>query len=89
MISLWLPRPHTSMGTWLGRPQESSRQLQPGMRNDMVSFQVPCQGSLHRFWTTGMWCCQTLVLGPHGERALARVRFLSRDVARAEAILVS
>ena len=36
-----------------------------------------------------MWCCQTLVLGPHGERALAMVKVLSLDVARSEATLVS
>ena len=26
---------------------------EPGLKNDMVSFQVPCQVSLHRFWTPG------------------------------------
>ena len=35
------------------RPPEFSRELQPGLRNDMVSFQVPCRVSLHRFWTPG------------------------------------
>ena len=57
--------------------------------NDMVSFQVPCRVSLHLFRTPGAWCCQTLALGPLGERALARVRVRPRDVARAEATPVS
>ena len=55
----------------------------------MDSFQVPCPVSLYCLWTPGTWCCHILVLGPLGESALARVRFLSRDVARAEATLVS
>ena len=55
----------------------------------MDSFQVPCPLSLYCLWTPGTWCCHILVLGPLGESALARVRFLSRDVARAEATLVS
>ena len=58
-------------------------QLQPGLGNDMVMFQAICQVILHRLWTPGEWCCQTLVLGPHGERALAMVSVLSRDIARA------
>ena len=33
-----------------------------------------------------MCCYQTLELGLHGERALARVRVRYRDIARAEAI---
>ena len=28
-ISLWLPRPHNSLGPWSGRPQESLGQLLP------------------------------------------------------------
>ena len=44
-------------------------QLQTGLGNDMVSFQVPCRVSLHRFWSPGGWCCPTLELRPHGERA--------------------
>ena len=31
------------------RPPESSRELQPGLGYDMVSFQVPCRVTLHRF----------------------------------------
>ena len=34
----------------------------------MVSFQFPCRVSLHRFRIPGTWCCQTLELGPHGEK---------------------
>ena len=36
-----------------------------------------------------MWCCQTLVLVPHEERALARVKVLFLDVAMSEATPVS
>ena len=68
-----------------GNLQNPLGQLAPGLGKDMVSFQVLCRVSLHCFWTTGAWCCQTLELGPHEERALARVRVRSRDVARAEA----
>ena len=64
-------------------------QLQPGLGNDMVSFQVACHVSLHRFWTLDAGYCQTLVLGPHGERALGRVRVMSRDVDRSGMNLVS
>ena len=74
---------------WSRRPPESSPELQPGLGNDMVVLQVPCQVVLHRFWTPGMWSCQTLELGPHGERALAMVRVRTRDVARADVTLVS
>ena len=63
-------------------------QLQPGRGNYMVSFQVPSRVSLHHIWTPGPWCCQTMELGPHGERALARVRVPTREVARAEATLI-
>ena len=38
---------------WSRRPPQSSRELQPGLGNDMVNFQVPCRVSLHRFWTPG------------------------------------
>ena len=88
-FSLWLPRPHMSMGPGRGGLWNPLGQLQPGLGDNMVSFQVPCRVRLHRFWTPGTWCCQTLELGPHGERALARVRVWSRNVARAEATLVS
>ena len=64
-------------------------QLQPSLENDMVILQVPCQVVLHRFWTPGTWSCQTLELGPYGERALAMVRVRTRDVARDEVTLVS
>ena len=52
-IPLWLPRPHMLFLPRSRRPPESSRELQPGLGNDMVSFQVPCRVSLHRFWTPG------------------------------------
>ena len=81
-IRFWLPRPHTSICPWSRRPPESSRELQPGLGNDMVSFRVPCRVNLLRFWIAGAWCCQMLELGPHGERALPRVRFRSMDIAR-------
>ena len=89
MISLWVQRPVNSVGQWLGRPQESSWAAAAGPGNDIVSFQVPCRVTLYQFWTPGAWCSQRLELGPHGEGALARVRVLSRDVARAEATPVS
>ena len=88
-ISLWLPRPHNSMGTWSGSPQESLRQLKHGLCNDIVSFHVPCQVTLHPFPTPGASCSQILVLGRHGERALAGVVLRSRDVTRAEVTPVS
>ena len=69
---------------WLGL-RNPLRQLQPGLGNDMVSFQIPCRVSLHHFWTPGVWCCQTLVLGPLGERAFSRVRVLSSEVAKVDA----
>ena len=52
-IPLWQPRPHMLFLTRSRRPPETSRELQPGLRNDMVSFQVPCRVSLHRFCTPG------------------------------------
>ena len=52
-IPLWLPRPHMLFIPRSRRPPQSSRELQPGLGNDMVSFQVPCRVSLHRFWTPG------------------------------------
>ena len=57
-------------------------QLQPGLGNDMMSFQVACGVNLHRFCTPGVWCCQTLELGPRGERALVRVRVWTRDIGK-------
>ena len=44
--------------------------------------------TLHHFWSPGMWCCQILVLGPHWERDLSRVRVRSRGIARAEVTLL-
>ena len=64
-------------------------QLQPGLGNHMLSFQVTCRLSLHRSLTPVAWCCHTFVLGPHREKAIARIRVQPRDVARAEATLVS
>ena len=67
-MSLCLPRPHNSMRPWSGRPQEFFRAISasPGKRHGEL-FQVPCRVTLHRFWTPGAWCCQSLVLRPHGE----------------------
>ena len=55
----------------------------------MVMFQVLCLVIMHGFWTTGEWCFKTLVLVPHGERALASVSVQSRDVSTADASPVS
>ena len=88
-IRLWLPRPHTSLGPWSRRPLDPLRQLQPGLRSSMVSFQAPCQVSLHRFWTPGTRSCQRLDLGPYGQRALARVTIRPRHTSMAEATAVS
>ena len=85
-IRIWIQRPHNSMGHRSGRLQECCNQ---GLANDMVNFQVPCRLTLHQLWTTGSWYCETLVLGTHGERALARVRCRCRDVARAKVTPVS
>ena len=69
------------MGHWSGRPQEISGAATVGLGNNLVMFQVLCHVILHRFRAPGAWGCQTLVLGTHGERALARVRVRSRDIA--------
>ena len=37
-IPLWLPGPHMLFLPLSRRPPQSSRELQPGMGNDMVSF---------------------------------------------------
>ena len=87
-IRLCSSRQHNSMSAWSRKPQKSSLAAVTGMGNDMVSFQIPYRVTLQTFWTPDVWCCQTLGLGPHGETALARVRFRSRDVTRAEATLV-
>ena len=41
-IPLWLPRPHLLFLPRSRRPPQSSQELQPGLGNDMVIFQVPC-----------------------------------------------
>ena len=38
---------------------------------------------LHQFLNLCVSCCQTLELGPNGDRALASIRVPSRDVAMA------
>ena len=40
--SLWAPG--------LGGFRDPLGQLQPGLGNNMMSFQFPCQGTLHCFW---------------------------------------
>ena len=80
-INFWVQRPDNCMGHWSGRPQEFSGAATVGLGNKTVMFQVLCQVILHRFRTPGTWGCHTLVLGTHGERALARVRVRSRDIA--------
>ena len=83
------PRPDNFRGLCSVRSQESPQvgaalpwkrygDVPGSMSSDPVLLLDPCA-----------WCCQTLVLGRHGERALASVRVRSRDVARAEATLVS
>ena len=67
-IPHWLPRPHTSISPWVGGLLNPLGQLKPGLGNDMVSFQVPCRVTMHRFWTPGVWCCQTLGFGPMGRQ---------------------
>ena len=88
-VPFWLPRPHIFFHPRSRRPPESFRAPAQVLGNDMLSFQVPYQVSLPCFWTPVVWCFRTLELGPHGERALARVRVGSKDVTRAEATLVS
>ena len=83
------PRPHNSLGHWSVRPLESSQDatarslkghgVVPG---SMPSDPPPLLDHRRVLF-------QTLVLGPHGERALVRVRVRSRDIARAEATPVS
>jgi len=83
-IRLWLPRPHTSMGPWSGRPQESSRA--PAAGPGKLHGEVP--GSLTSepipLLETRCVVLSDFGIGFHGKRALARVRVRSRDVARAE-----
>ena len=87
-IPLWLPRPHTSIRPWSRRPPESSRELQLGLENGMVSQDsmpgqpVPLMGHRRLVFSD-------VVIGSTGEIALARVRVRSSDVARAKATLFS
>ena len=59
----------------------------PGKRHGELPCSIPSH--MHCFWIPAAWCCQTLELVPHGERALARVRVHSWDVPRPEANPVS
>ena len=88
-INLWLARSHNSMGPGQVDLRNPFGQLQPGLGNVMVSFQIPCRVTLHCFWTPCAWCSQTLVLGTNGESALPRDTVRSRDVARAQGPPVS
>ena len=88
-VSLWVPWPEALWAIGRVYLRNHLGQLQPGLGNDMVMFQVICQVILHRLWTPGVWCCQTLVLGPHGVRALARVRVLYGEFVRTDMTPVS
>ena len=59
----------------------------PGKRHGELPGSLPSQPATLQ--DPRSLCCQTLELGPHEGRALARVRVRSRDVARAEATPVS
>ena len=80
-INFWAQMPDNCMDHWSGSPQEFSGAATVGLGNNIVMFQVLCQVILHHFRTPGTWDCQILVLGTHEERALARVRVQSRDIA--------
>ena len=47
-ISLWLPRPHKSMGPWSGRPQESTQAAAagPGKRHAELPGSMPGKPAL-------------------------------------------
>ena len=88
-ISLLVPMPDNSMGHWCSRPQESYRaaaartlkahgDLPGSIPSDPAPLLEPRHVVLSDFG-----------IGPHGERALARVKVLSLDVARSEATPVS
>ena len=77
------------IGTLVEEGLESSQAALAGHGKGHGELPGPCRISMHRFWTPGAWFCQTLELGPHGQRALARVRVRFRDVARVEATPVS
>ena len=53
-------------------------QMQSRFGNDMVMLHAPYLVFLHRSSNPSAWYCQTLELGPHGKRGLARFRIRSR-----------
>ena len=77
------------MGHHLGKPQDPLVQLQSRFGSDMVMFHLPCQLFLDPFLNQCASCCQTLEMGPSGDRVLAKVRVRSSDVATAEEAPVS
>ena len=48
-----------SMRAWPGKTQEFSLAAATGMRNDMVSFQIPYQVTMQSIRTQGVWCFPT------------------------------
>ena len=62
-------------------------QLHPGLGNDMVSIQVPCQVSMCPSGPQYM-VLSHVGIGSTWEERLARVRVRARDIVRAEVTLV-
>ena len=55
------------MGHWSVGLRDPLVQLQPGLGNDMVMFQVVCQVILHLFWTPGVLLSDFVIVS-RGER---------------------
>ena len=68
-FSLWLPGHANLWATGRVGLRNSLRQLQPGLQNDIVRFQAPCQGTLPHFWNPRHVVLPDLGIGsPRGER---------------------
>ena len=67
-IPLWLPRPHMLILPWWRRPPESFRAAEagPGKPHGELPVSMPSQPEPLR--VPGTWCCQTLEIGPDGEK---------------------
>ena len=88
-ISLWLPRPHNSMGPWSIRPHESSQAaaVRPGKRHGEVLDSMPSDSA--PFLDPRRVVLSDLGIGSPWGESLTSVRVHSRDIARAEASPVS